>query len=96
MSENLGIDQASPSVPVEEETGGPVIDLTAQGEDNKALVRRFYAEAFNQGDLALVDELSASDFLDHNPPQDEDRGFVALLTRSHAGHDHWNREPCQE
>lgn len=67
MSEDLGIDQAIPSVPVEEETGGPVIDLTAQGEDNKALVRRFYAEAFNQGELALVDELSASDFLDHNP-----------------------------
>ena len=36
-------------------------------EDNKALVRRFYAE-IDAGNLAAMDELVAADFVDHDPP----------------------------
>src|SRR6476619_1828388 len=36
-------------------------------EENKALVRRFYA-AIDRGDLDAMDELVAEDYIDHNPP----------------------------
>ena len=36
-------------------------------EENKALVRRFYAE-IDQGNLAAMDELVAENYLDHSPP----------------------------
>jgi predicted ester cyclase len=36
-------------------------------EDNKALVRRFYA-AMDAGNLEAMDQLVADDYLDHNPP----------------------------
>jgi predicted ester cyclase len=36
-------------------------------EENKALMRRFYEEVFNRGNLAILDELCASNFVDHNP-----------------------------
>lgn len=36
-------------------------------EENKALVRRFYAE-IDQGNLAAMDELVAEEYLDHSPP----------------------------
>jgi steroid delta-isomerase-like uncharacterized protein len=36
-------------------------------EDNKVLVRQFYEKAWNQKDLAFVDENSASDYVDHTP-----------------------------
>jgi predicted ester cyclase len=35
--------------------------------ENKALVRRFYAE-IDAGNLAAMDELVAPDFVDHSPP----------------------------
>ncbi len=34
-------------------------------ENNKALVRRFYDEVMNQGNLDLIDELVAPDFVEH-------------------------------
>lgn len=34
-------------------------------EENKAFMRRFYAEVFNAGKLELIDELLAPDFVDH-------------------------------
>ena len=37
-------------------------------EDNKTLVRRFYEDAFNQRNLALVDELCSTTHVFHNPP----------------------------
>ena len=37
-------------------------------EDNKALVRRFYEEVFNQRNLALVDQLFTTNHMFHNPP----------------------------
>ena len=36
-------------------------------EENKALVRRFYAE-IDKGNLQAMDELVAEDYVDHNPP----------------------------
>src|SRR5437588_16073 len=36
-------------------------------EENKALVRRFVEEGFNQRNLALFDELNASNFVHHDP-----------------------------
>jgi steroid delta-isomerase-like uncharacterized protein len=36
-------------------------------EDNKSLVRRFYA-AMDAGDLGAMDEIVAEDYIDHNPP----------------------------
>jgi ketosteroid isomerase-like protein len=36
-------------------------------DDNKALVRRFYAE-IDAGNLAAMDELVSPDFVDHDPP----------------------------
>ena len=37
-------------------------------EDNKAIIRSFYEEVFNQRNLALVDELCTTDHVFHNPP----------------------------
>ena len=36
-------------------------------EQNKALVRRFYEE-IDKGNIGVLDELVAEDYLDHNPP----------------------------
>jgi predicted ester cyclase len=36
-------------------------------DENKALVRRFYAE-IDAGNLAAMDDLVAPDFVDHDPP----------------------------
>jgi predicted SnoaL-like aldol condensation-catalyzing enzyme len=33
--------------------------------ENKACARRFYDEAINGGDVALIDELVAADFVEH-------------------------------
>jgi steroid delta-isomerase-like uncharacterized protein len=37
-------------------------------ERNKELLSRLYEEALNRGNLALVDELFAPDFVDHSTP----------------------------
>ena len=37
-------------------------------ENNKAIVRRFYEEVFNQRNLELVDEICTADHVFHNPP----------------------------
>lgn len=42
--------------------------MPAQDKDNKATLRRFYDEVWNKGNLAVADELNASNFVDHNPP----------------------------
>jgi steroid delta-isomerase-like uncharacterized protein len=37
-------------------------------EDNKAIVRRFYEEVWNKGNLTVADQLLAPDVLDHTAP----------------------------
>jgi steroid delta-isomerase-like uncharacterized protein len=39
-------------------------------EQNKARIRRVIEEVYNRGDLALVDEVAASDLVIHAGPQD--------------------------
>ncbi len=39
----------------------------SSGEENKQLVRRFYEE-IDKGNLGVIDEFVAEDYLDHNPP----------------------------
>ena len=43
-------------------------------EANKALVRRFYEEVLERGNLALVDELFASNYVYHEPAVGEVKG----------------------
>ncbi len=44
-------------------------------EKNKALARRYQEEVWGKGDLALIDELLAPDFIDHSLPAGMDPGF---------------------
>ena len=49
--------------------------MSTREEENKTQYRRTFEEVFNQGNLALVDELVAPDFLDHEvPPGMNNRG----------------------
>lgn len=54
-------------------------------EDNKAIVRRFYEEVFNQRNLAVVDELCITNHLFHNPPTtlQGERGVQTALVCVH-------------
>jgi predicted ester cyclase len=47
-------------------------------EVNKAKVRRVYDEAFNKGNMAVIDELCAPGFVDHNPSPGQAQGIAAL------------------
>jgi steroid delta-isomerase-like uncharacterized protein len=38
------------------------------GEKNKAIVRRFFEEVWNKGNVAAVDEFMATDYVDHSIP----------------------------
>ena len=40
-------------------------------EANKAIIRTLYEKAFNEGQLAVVDELFSSQFIDHSTPEQE-------------------------
>ena len=35
--------------------------------ENEALARRYIEEVFNKGDVGVIDELVAADFVEHNP-----------------------------
>jgi steroid delta-isomerase-like uncharacterized protein len=54
-------------------------------EENKTLARRFLEEAFNEGNLGVVDEIVASDYVLHDPTLPEEvrgpegvKGFVQM------------------
>jgi predicted ester cyclase len=36
-------------------------------EENKAIVRRYFEEALNRQNLAIINELLAADFINHSP-----------------------------
>jgi len=54
-------------------------------EANKASVRRFVDEVLNRGNLALIDELTAPDFIEHAAPpgipptREGAKTFIAML-----------------
>ena len=52
-------------------------------EQNKAILRRFYEEMFNTGDVSLADEIIALDYVNHNPVPGElpgREGLKAFIT----------------
>ncbi len=55
-------------------------------EENKAVVRRTFEEMWDKGNLGIIDELYADDFVNHNPPpglsddRDGFRMFVGMYT----------------
>lgn len=44
-------------------------------EENKALVRRIIDEAWNRGDLDVIDEAFAADYQEHNPRPGQETGI---------------------
>ena len=57
---------------------------------NKAILQRFFAGVYNEGDLHVADELVAAAYISHNPAPGEAPGreglkaFVAYLRRAFA------------
>jgi predicted SnoaL-like aldol condensation-catalyzing enzyme len=57
-------------------------------EENKALVRRLVEEVWNQGNLAIFDELYAPDFIFHDPglphvrTREEDKQWIAGILKA--------------
>jgi ketosteroid isomerase-like protein len=47
--------------------------------ENKALIRRFYVE-LNRGNLDVIDDMVAPNYIGHIPGLPELRGIVALKT----------------
>ena len=45
-------------------------------EKNKAIARRYQEEVWGKGNLALLDELLASDYVDHSLPATMDPSFA--------------------
>jgi steroid delta-isomerase-like uncharacterized protein len=53
-------------------------------EENVAATRRLFEEAWNQGNLGVINELCADDFVDHDPVMgDSDREGVKQLVSSY-------------
>lgn len=46
--------------------------------DNKAIVRRFYDEAFNKGRIDVLDEVCAKDVVDRNPMPNQKAGVQGV------------------
>jgi steroid delta-isomerase-like uncharacterized protein len=54
-------------------------------EENKALVRRFITEIFEQGRLEAVDKLGADDFIGHSWGNADKEGLKAAMARVGQG-----------
>ena len=50
-------------------------------QENKALVRRYYDEVFNERKVGLVDELAVEDYLEHDPFPGQGDGRADLRAR---------------
>lgn len=53
-------------------------------EENKIIVRRLYEEFFNQGNLAVADELIAPNYVNHSAPPQQVPGPEGVKQRSAA------------
>ncbi len=66
-------------------------------EKKKALARRYQEEVWGKGELALLDELLAADFVDHSLPERMDSSFAGAKRAVQGAHDafpdgHWKIE----
>ena len=63
-------------------------------EENKAIARRFI-DTFRTGDLASLDQLLASNFVDHNPFPDQQPGAEGMTAAHRHDASHVSRHgPC--
>src|SRR6266700_4623463 len=56
-------------------------------EKNKAIARRYQEEVWGKGNLDLLDELLATNFLDHSLPARMDPGFAGAKQAVKGAHD---------
>jgi steroid delta-isomerase-like uncharacterized protein len=54
---------------------------TATLQDNKAIVRRYYNEVLNRGNIDLLDELAVEDYREHDPFPGQGNGLADLKAR---------------
>ena len=54
---------------------------TVRSEDNKAIVRWYYAEVLTKGNLAAIDELVAPTYVGHDPAVPDAKGTEGLEQR---------------
>ncbi len=63
-------------------------------EANKAMVRRFYEEVFNQRNVELIDELMGTEFINNDPTpvsardQESMKQFIKTFTKAFPDHHH--------
>ncbi len=48
------------------------------GEANKAIIRRYFDEVWNGGNLDLIDQFFAPDYVNHSPSPGQGQGSAAL------------------
>jgi steroid delta-isomerase-like uncharacterized protein len=56
--------------------GSPV-----RGEDNKAIVRQYYAEVLTKGNVAAIDDLVSPTYIGHDPAAPDAQGTMGLKQR---------------
>jgi steroid delta-isomerase-like uncharacterized protein len=52
--------------------------MSSTADANKAIVRRFFDEVWNQGQLAVVDEIITPDAVDHSPMPGQQAGAAGV------------------
>ena len=52
-----------------------------RGEDNKVIVRRYYAEVLSKGNVAAIDDLVAPTYVGHDPAAPDAQGTAGLKQR---------------
>ena len=52
-----------------------------QGEDNKAIVRQYYAEVLTKGNVAAIDSFVSPTYIGHDPAAPDAQGTVGLKQR---------------
>lgn len=50
-------------------------------ETNKAVIRRYYEEVFNRGNVDALRDLAVTDYVEHNPLPGQSNGFEGLRQR---------------